>query len=448
MNMTSRCPSHPSGNPAALLARQWLLLLWLLAGLVITLQMAPRLGDGSWQNRLGGATVLLNGVLVHWEWTDVAQSALLAEGVDRWRAPEELDRWGKRGVGLLSTQNASRFLPGPVVSWLMLWTRDLWRAAVVATWLCWFVAVGAMYALCRALIADPERGRTTGIIAAGLVVFSPGFTAFANHIDTQSFGYAAAVVGLLALQRSAVFGPNSFREADAVPAFRHMLAITLMLFMADATKNLGSLLLAFMWFFYVVLDGGGSGLPLLPRVRRAALVTMGFIGLQACWWLVVRAVVSGQIYSHNDPWQLMADTVAQAGGWQRLAGWVAAHNHAQIATLTGSHTGLVVLLFLPGLVFLPRRAALWVLIWVVLIAVGMTVTRNNPRAAYFAYPGLYLAAAAAAEGLGRLAAERWELWQPRLTRWLLPVAIVGIKAWVVLGDLQGDLTQAQRWFSG
>ncbi len=420
--------------------RQWPLLLWLLAGLVIALQIAPRLGDGSWQNRTGGGgTVLLNVVRVHYEWIDVSQSALLAEGDKRWRI---------RSDGFLLTQNASRFLPGPVVSWLMLWTRDLWRAAVVATWLCWFVAVGAMYALCRALIADPERGQAIGIIAAGFVVFSPGFTAFANHVDTQSFGYAAVVVALLAMQRSPVFGRSSLHEADPSQVFRHMLALTLVLFIADATKNLGPPLLALLWLFYVGLDGGGSGLRLISRVRRAALVTGGFIGLQACWWLVVQAVVLGQVASHNDPWRLMADAATNAGGWNWLASWVAAYTPDHIANIADSHTGLVVILFLPGLAFLPRRAALWALTWVVIIVLGIAVTRSAPRAAYFTYPSMYLAAAAAAEGLGRLAFMRWERWQPRLIRWLLPMAVVGLKAWVVLGDLRGDLTQAQRWFSG
>ena len=423
-------------------SRRLPLLLWLLAGLVIALQITPRLGDGSWQNRTGGGgTTLLNGVRVHWEWIDVAQSALLAEGDERWRIRGGDDR-------LLLTQNALRFLPGPVVSWLTLWTRDLWRAAVVATWLCWFVAVGTMYALCRALIADPERGQAIGIIAAGLVVFSPGFTAFTNHIDTQSFGYAAAVVGLLAMQHSAVFGRKSLRAADPGQVFRHVLALTLVLFIADATKNLGPPLLALLWLFYVGLDGGATGLPLTSRARRAALVTGGFIGLQACWWLVVQAVVLGQVASHNDPWRLMADAATNAGGWNWLAGWVAAYTPDHIANIADSHTGLVVILFLPGLAFLPRRAALWALTWVVIIALGTIVTRNMPRAAYFAYPGLYLAAAAAAEGLGCLAVVRWELWQPKLTRWLIPVSVVGIKAWVVLGDLRGDLTQAQRWFPG
>ena len=52
------------------------LLLWLLAGLLIALQIAPRLGDGSWLNRTGlGDTVLLNGVRVDWEWIDIAQTA-------------------------------------------------------------------------------------------------------------------------------------------------------------------------------------------------------------------------------------------------------------------------------------------------------------------------------------------------------------------------------------
>ena len=430
-------------------SRRLPLLLWLLAGLLIALQMPPRLGEGSWQYRLGiGSIVSFNGVPLHWEWTDVAQSALLAEGVDRWRAPEELDRSGRRGVGLLSTQNASRFLPGPVVSWLALWTRDLWRAAVATTWFCWFVAVGAMYALCRALIADPERGRTTGIIAAGFVVFSPGFTAFANRVDTQPFGYAAVVVALLAMQRSAVFSRGSSSVAVPNQVLRHALALTIVLFIADATETLGLPLIGMMWLFYVGLNGRPSDLSLISRARRAALVTTGFIGLQACWWLLVQIVVLGQVTSHNDPWGLMSDAAAQAGGWQWLAGWVAAHNHAQIANLMDSQTGLLVFLFVPGLVFLPRRTALWALTWVVIVVVGITVTRNLPRTAYFAYPGFYLAAAAAAADLGRLAVVRWELWQPRLTRWLLPMAIVAIKAWVVLGDLRGDLTQAQRWFSG
>ena len=417
-------------------SRRLLLLLWLLAGLVIALQIAPRLGDGSWMPG-GGDTVLPNGVRVHFEWVDIAQSALLAEGDKRWRIRGGDD-------GLLFTQNASRFLPGPVVSWLMLWTRDLWRAAVVATWLCWFLAVGAMYALCRALIADPERGRAIGIIAAGLVVFSPGFTAFANHIDTQSFGYAAAVVGPLAMQRSSVFGRNSLRASDPGKVFRHVLAITLALFIADATKNLGPPLLVLLWLFYVGLDGRASGLPLISRVRRAALVTAGFIGLQACWWLVVQAVALGRVASHNQPSRLIADFVARAGDWQ----WLVSHAQALVEDITAAHAAPMAFLFVPGLVFLPRRAALWVLIWVVIVALGIAVTRSVPRAAYFAYPGMYLAAAAAAEGLGRLATVRWELWQARLIRWLIPVSVVGIKAWMVLGDLRGDLTQAQRWFSG
>ena len=417
-------------------SRRLPLLLWLLAGLVIALQIAPRLGDGSWQNQAGGGgIVLLSGVRVHWEWIDVAQSALLAEGDERWRI---------RGNGFLHTQNASRFLPGSVVSWLMLWTRDLWRAGVVATWLCWFVAVGAMYALCRALIADPERGRTTGIIAAGLVMFSPGFTAFANHIDTQSFGYAAAVVGLLALQRSPVFGSDSPHAAVPSQVFRHLLALTLVLFIADATKNVGPPLLVLLWLFYVGLDGRAGGLPLISRVRRAALVTAGFIGLQVCWWLVVQAVALGQVESYNEPSQLVANSVSRIGDRQ----WLVSHTQALVEDITAAHAAPMAFLFVPGLIFLPRRAALWTLTWVLIIVLGIAATRSVPRAAYFTYPSMYLATAAAAEGLGRLAVVRWQQWQPRLTRWLIPVAVVGIKAWMVLGDLRGDLTQAQRWFSG
>ena len=113
-----------------------------------------------------------------------------------------------------------------------------------------------------------------------------------------------------------------------------------------------------------------------------------------------------------------------------------------------AHAAPIVFLFLPGLVFLPRRAALWALTWVVIIVLGITVTRSAPRTAYFTYPALYLAAAAAAEGLGRLVVPRWQRWQARLMRWLIPMTVVGINAWVMLGDLRGDLTQAQRWFSG
>ncbi len=416
-------------------SRRLPLLLWLLAGLLIALQIAPRLGDGSWLNRTGlGDTVLLNGVRVDWEWIDMAQSALLAEGDERW--PD-------RGSGFLLTQSASRFLPGLIVSWLMLWTRDLWLAAVVATWLCWFVAVGAMYALCGALIPDSERGRVIGTVAAGFMVFSPGFTAHVNNVETQNFSYTAVVVALLAMQRSAVFGRSSASAVVPSQVFRHVLALTLVLFIADATENVGPPLIGMMWLFYVGLNGGTSDLSLIARARRAALVTTGFIGLQACWWLVVQAVVLGQVKSHNEPIQHIAEFVARIGDWQWLE-----YVQFSIENITMAHAAPVVFLFVPGLIFLPRRAALWALAWVVIIVLGITVTRSLPRTAYFTYPALYLAAAAAAEGLGRLAVPRWQRWHPKLMRWLIPMTVVGINAWVLLGDLRGDLTQAQRWFSG
>lgn len=413
-------------------SRRLPLLLWLLAGLLIALQIAPRLGDGSWLNRTGlGDTVLLNGVRVDWEWVDVAQTALPAEGDKRW--PE-------RGGGFLFTQSASRFIPGLVYSWLMLWTRDLWRAAAVAIWLCWLIAAGAMYALGRALIPDYERGRDIGIVAAGFMVFSPGFTAHLNNVETQPFSYTAVVVALLAMQRSAVFGLSSFPGQ----VFRHVLALTLVLFITDATENVGAPLIAMMWLFYVGLNGGTSDLSLISRARRAALVTAGFIGLQACWWLVVQAVVLGRVASHNQPSRLIADFAGSIEGWQ----WLVDYVQVSIENITMAHAAPVVFLFVPGLVFLPRRAAVWVLIWSVIIVLGVTVTRSLPRTAYFTFPALYLAAAAAAEGLGRLAIPRWQRWQPKLLRWLIPVAIIGINVWVMLGDLRGDLTQAQRWFSG
>ena len=416
-------------------SRRLPLLLWLLAGLLIALQIAPRLGDGSWHNRIFGDAPLLNGVRVEYDWVDVAQTALLAEG-DR--------RWPHRGEGFLFTQTASRFIPGLVDSWLTLWTRDLWRAAAVAIWLCWLIAAGAMYALGRALVPDPERGRVIGIVAAGFMVFSTGFTSLVNHIDTQPFSYTAVVVALLAMQRSAVFGRSSSSAVVPGQVFRHVLALTLVLFIADATENVGPPLIGMMWLFYVGLNGGTSDLSLIARARRAALVTTGFMGLQACWWLVVQAVVLGQVKSHNQPSRLIADFAANIEGWQ----WLVGNVQASIENITMAHAAPVVFLFVPGLVFLPRRAALWVLIWGVIIVLGVTVTRSLPRTAYFTYPALYLAAAAAAEGLGRLAIPRWQRWQPKLMRWLIPVAIVGINAWVMLGDLRGDLTQAQRWFSG
>ena len=157
-----------------------------------------------------------------------------------------------------------------------------------------------------------------------------------------------------------------------------MLALTLVLFIADATKNLGPPLLALLWLFYVGLDGGATGLPLTSRARRAALVTAGFIGLQACWWLVVQAVVLGQVASHNDPWRLMADAATNAGGWNWLTGWVAAYTPAHIANIADSHTGPS-FLFVPGLAFLPRRAALWALTWVVIIALGIALSHAACR---------------------------------------------------------------------
>ena len=127
------------------------------------------------------------------------------------------------------------------------------------------------------------------------MVFSPGFTAHLNNIETQPFSYTAVVVALLAMQRSAVFGLSSSSAVVPGQVFRHVLALTLVLFITDATENVGTPLIAMMWLFYVGLNGGTSDLSLISRARRAALVTAGFIGLQACWWLVVQAVVLGRV---------------------------------------------------------------------------------------------------------------------------------------------------------
>ena len=95
---------------------------------------------------------------------------------------------------------------------------------------------------------------------------------------------------------------DSLRAADPGQVFRHVLALTLVLFIADATKNLGPPLLALLWLFYVGLDGGAAGLPLTSRARRAALVSPGLHWSgQACWWLVVQRSARPSRQSYNEP---------------------------------------------------------------------------------------------------------------------------------------------------
>ena len=95
-----------------------------------------------------------------------------------------------------------------------------------------------------------------------------------SYVDTQPFSYTAVVVALLAMQRSAVFGRSSSSAVVPRQVFRHVLALTLVLFIADATENVGPPLIGMMWLFYVGLNGGTSDLSLISRARRAALVTL------------------------------------------------------------------------------------------------------------------------------------------------------------------------------
>lgn len=424
------------------------LVYWLLIAATIVGSGLPRIGHGSWVWRSGSSAAgVFGGVPLEWEWVDVAQSAWFAEGDSRWQG--RLD-------AALKGQNALRFLPGLAVSWVGGWTGSAWRAAILLTWLCWLSAAVATYGLGTLLLPDRQRGRRVGAIAAALVALSPGFSAFFGNIDAHPFGYAAVPLALLALERARACR-GSLGQVGPDDRLGASWLVGGVLFLANATLELGPPLLAFMWLFYVILPTGSPGLERVAagrraeswpqRARWAAQGCATYLILQASWWAIANVAALGKVEGYNEGLPMLQDALSQ--GWPSLQA-VTGMGILTIGGVIDIFTVPVATLFLPGLLVLPRRVALWAVLWVALVIAASLVTRNFARVHYLAFPGVYLAAAAAAERAGGLIAASFGGALPPPLRlalqWSLPALLIYTAGRIVLGDLAGDLTMVRHWW--
>jgi hypothetical protein len=439
----------------------WLLYWLLIAGTVVGTSL-PRLSYGTWAWRAGSSSAFVyGGVAIEWEWVDVAQSAWFAEGDPRWE--------GRLSTSLKG-QNVVRFVPGLAVSWLGVWTREAWRAAVLLTWACWLSAAAATYGLCRLLLPDVARGRRVGAIAAALVALGPGFSAFVGDVDAHPFGYAAAPLALLALER-AWAGPAGGRAGDRLGAPWLLGGV---IFLANGSLELGPPLLAMVWILYVVSDSGLSAGRLRERARWAAGVSATYIGLQAGWWAIANVAALGTVQGYNEGLPLILESWRALGRGLPDRQVVTGIGFLTADGLVREFTPPVAWLFLPGLAVLPRRSALWAILWVALVVAASLATRNFGRVHYLAHPAVYVASAAAAERLGELLAGLI-LWSasrsPRpgqahqgipgrlarvtrrgrvriasAVRWAVPALLLYAVGRTVLADLAGDLTMVHQWW--
>jgi hypothetical protein len=452
----------------------------LVVAALIAFGGAARLGEGTWAWRAGseGARVF-DGVPMVWEWLDVANGAWFLESNPRWTAAQYP----------LRTDQIIRFEPDIAVAILGSVTRDAWRAAVLASWLCWLGAAAAVYALCRALLGERDgRGHRTGCVAAVLVALSPGFTAYMGEIEARPFAYIAVAAALLALERarqlrarggdlnaasheSATAGRGSVptkwgtsprataagpdRSFDGAGEFvdkrTSPFAIALLFFVANGTLELGPPLVAFLWLFYVLLDRERSWPRLTARARWALAVTLAYGVLDAAWQGLARVATLGRITvsTDNDAWyQVTSRLLGGHMDWQAVTATLWGVESDALRTFTIP----VMLLLVPGLLILPRRVSLWSAAWIAAVLVAILLTRHWPRTLYLAYPAIYVAVAAAVERVGAWLA-RW-LGQFRVApapavrglAWLPATALLILVGQLLFADLRGDLTLPKVWW--
>jgi hypothetical protein len=409
-----------------------------VAALIVLGGMA-RLGDGLWALRAGGGGVrVFDGIPMAWEWIDVATTTWLFDGDPRWTSDRVIIR----------TDHLIRFVPGIPIALLGVWTGHAWRASILATWLCWFAAAAATYALCRALVPATARGHRIGCIAAFLVALSPGFAAYVGNIEVRPFAYAAAPLALLALERARALRPASPGIPPGTDLRQHPYLLAAVLFLANGTLELGPPLLVMLWLTYVLLDGRAGSPPLAGRVRWAAQVTLGYVALAAGWWAIGHVATLGRasVSEQNDAWYRIFDAMArERPGWSALSArlWNVQQNAIPTFTLP------VVALLVPGILVLPRRAAVWAVVWIGAIVAAILLTRHWPRNLYLAYPAVYLAAAAAIDRAGALLATCLPAGAPRMRAvllWLPASGFLYLVGRIALGDLAGDLSLVQVWW--
>lgn len=415
----------------------------LVVAALIAFGGATRLGEGTWAWRAGseGARVF-DGVPMVWEWLDVANGAWFLESDPRWSAAQYP----------LRTDQIIRFEPDIVVAVLGSLTGDAWRAAVLASWLCWLGAAAAVYALCRALLGERDgRGHRSGCVAAVLVALSPGFTAYMGEIEARPFAYVAVAAALLALECAAQLRRRASAEPGRADKRASPLAIALLFFVANGTLELGPPLVAFLWLFYVLLDRERSWPRLTARARWALAVTLAYGVFDAGWQALARVATLGRITvsTDNDAWyQVTSRLLAGHVDWQAVTATLWGVESDALRTFTVP----VMLLLVPGLLVLPRRVSLWSAAWIAAVLVAILLTRHWPRTVYLAYPAIYVAVAAAVERVGAWLARC--LGQLRVAptpvlrglAWLPATALLILVGQLLFADLRGDLTLPKVWW--
>ena len=461
--------------------------------LIILLTAAPRFMGRTWIGALGPHLLVEHeGFLVEWEWIDVLQTVLVAEGSEHWG---ERSRAHVGGPARLS-QNGSRFLPGVLIALLLPWVGGIVLASNVWTLVCWVVSVFATAALCTSVlrhttICTADRHRA-GQVAGALAVVSPGFHHYAGQVDPHPFGYAAAPLAMLLLDRAVFPAVNHVKEhlgrpvanqeshrrsaigsstgASTALALAHTWSsaavwyVALVFFVANATLEIGPPLLVLL----VVVYAAYGWLLRDARWREAAVLAVGvpcaYLALQVLWWGLLGIVTEGRIATYNSWGLMVAQSLGLAEGRQDTLLDVVLR-----AVIQGviTPTPPVFLLGLVGLVVAPPRVRVWALVWILTVTGGAAVSRMFPRTLYLAYPAWYVLGAWAAVWCGQWLsrtfssqgdgyAHRIDLTEEQPTRrdstrvlvlrWLPAGGLVAAAAGLVLSDLAGHLAFATAWW--
>lgn len=362
---------------------------------------------------------------MEWEWIDVAQSAWFFEGNPRWLERE----WG-----LMMGQNVIRFVPGVLVSIAGVWMGGAWNGALAMTWLLWLGACAAMHRLY--LIHCSSEARRGAAVAALLTAASPGFSAFAGNIDAHQFGYAAAPLGLLALQRTVSYAG-------------------LVIFICNATLELAPPLLSMLWLHHMPLGllawRGRPRNGLITPIRT----TVEFVALQSCWWVLAHIGSTGRIVPYNEGLTLLASKLVGSGIDTTP---VDLANRTALA-IADSFGGVALVASAIGFGYLRPQARWWSALWFAVVVAGALATRGHARIVYLAFPAVYLAAAAGIDGAGRFVGSivghllRPAVENPSRRRALstathaaFATGVLALAFRLTFGDLLGDLSLARVWW--
>lgn len=415
------------------------LMVGLAVALVVVMGVGTRAGDAQWAWRAGGGARLFDGVPMHWEWIDVADAAWFLENDARWT---------DRAYDLLSDRLA-RFVAPLSISVAGAWLGTAWRGAVFLTLVCWLIAAAATYQLTAQLFEHTVRGRRVGGIAALLVSLSPGFTAYVGNIEARPFVYAAVPLALLALARA---GELRRAPGPVLPdgdRRSHPLVIAGVIFLANGTMEIGPPLLLLLYLVYVLPAGRAGPGQLARQIRWAGVITLGYALLSVLWLALARVAALGRVgvSEDNDAWHKLVKTIV--AGDLTVGDFTARLWNIEVNAFP-AFTDPVLLLLLPGLLLLPRRVAGWAIAWIGTVVAAIVFTRYYPRTIYFAYPAVYIAAAAAVEAVGRALAGRLAPGgAARAVVSVVPAAVLMVMVGArVFADLSGDLSLARLWWPG